>query len=54
MLLAYQIFSVAAFVAVLAWALRSRNPFNLGAVMGGFMLWGFDWLWCSRGFWNAR
>jgi hypothetical protein len=53
MLAAYEIVMTLAFVAVLAWALRSGNPVNLGAILGGFMLSGFDWLWCSRGFWNA-
>lgn len=53
MLKGYEIVITVLFVAVLVWAIRSRNPINLGAVLGGFMLWGFDWLWCSRGFWNA-
>lgn len=53
MLAAYEIVMLVLFVVVLVWALRSRNPINLGAVLGGFMLCGFDWLWCSRGFWNA-
>ncbi len=52
-MVAYQAVSFLSVLAVLVWALRSRNPFNLGAILGGFMLWGFDWLWCSRGFWNA-
>ena len=50
---AYEIVITVVFLAVLGWAIRSRNPFNLGAVLGGFMIFGFDWLWCSRGFWNA-
>ena len=50
---AYEIVITVLFLAVLGWAIRSRNPFNLGAILGGFMLFGFDWLWCSRGFWNA-
>lgn len=49
----YELASIASFVAALLWALRSRNPVNLGAVLGGFMLFVFDWLWCSRGFFNA-
>ena len=49
----YEIVSIATFLAALAWALRSRNPLNLGAVLGGFMIFGFDWLWCGRGFFNA-
>jgi len=53
MLHVYEIVMTALFLGALVWALRSRNPINLGAVFGGFMLSGFDWLWCSRGFWNA-
>ena len=49
----YEIVITVLFLAVLGWAIRSRNPFNLGAILSGFMLFGFDWLWCSRGFWNA-
>lgn len=49
----YEPVSIALFLLALAWALRSGNPINLGAVLGGFMLFGFDWMWCSRGFWNA-
>jgi hypothetical protein len=49
----HEMASIAAFLAVLAWALRSRNPVNLGAFLGGFMIFGFDWLWCSKGFFNA-
>jgi hypothetical protein len=49
----YEVVITVLFLGVLGWALWSRNPVNLGAVLGGFMLFGFDWLWCSRGFWNA-
>lgn len=49
----YEIVSIAAFLAALGWAVRSRSPLNLGAVLGGFMIFGFDWLWCGRGFFNA-
>ena len=53
MLQAYQAVVTVVFLAILGWAVRTRSPFNLGAILGGFMLFGFDWLWCSRGFWNA-
>ncbi|MCK9284971.1 MAG: hypothetical protein M0P39_11885 [Rhodocyclaceae bacterium] len=49
----YELGSIAAFLAVLVWAVRSRNPVNLGALLGGFMIFGFDWLWCSKAFFNA-
>ena len=53
MLLAYEIIVSVLFLLVLFWTARSRDPIALGAVIGGFMMSGFDWLWCSRGFWNA-
>lgn len=53
MLAAYEVVITLLFVLVLGWAVRTRNPVNLGAVIGGFLICGFDWLWCSRGFWNA-
>lgn len=53
MLLAYELIVSAVFLAVVAWTIRSRDPIALGAVIGGFLMSGFDWLWCSRGFWNA-
>ena len=49
----YEIVITLLFLATLVWAIRTRDPINLGAIFGGFMLFGFDWLWCSRGFWNA-
>ncbi|HVJ05372.1 MAG TPA: hypothetical protein VM578_06855 [Candidatus Saccharimonadales bacterium] len=53
MLGVFEIVMTVLFLGALVWALWSRSPFNLGAILGGFMLFGFDWLWCSRGFWNA-
>ena len=49
----YQLASVAAFFAALWWSLRSRDPLCLGALLGGILLFGFDWLWCGRSFFNA-
>ncbi|MET0546488.1 MAG: hypothetical protein ABWZ40_09260 [Caulobacterales bacterium] len=53
MLLAYEIGITVLFVCVLAWTIRSQNPIFVGAIIGGFLMSSFDWLWCSRGFWNA-
>ena len=39
----YEIVSIVAFLAALGWAINSKNPFNLGAVIGGFFLFVFDW-----------
>ena len=49
----YEIISVLAFLAAVGWAISSRNPFNLGAVLGGFFLFVFDWIWCGKWFFNA-
>ena len=49
----YEIVSIGAFVAALVWALRSRDPINLGALFGGLLIFGFDWMWCSKSFFNA-
>lgn len=53
MLFASEVVETVLFIGLLAWAFRSKNPINVGALAGGCMLFGFDWLWCSRGFWNA-
>lgn len=49
----YEILSFAAFLAALVWTLQSRNALNVGALFGGLLLFGFDWLWCGKGFFNA-
>lgn len=53
MLTAYEIVIAMLFVLVVVWAIRSGDPINLGAIIGGFLMSVFDWWWCSRGFWNA-
>ena len=53
MLFTYEIIVTILFVLAGAWVVWTRDPINLGALIGGFLLSGFDWLWCSRGFWNA-
>jgi hypothetical protein len=49
----YEILSVLAFIAAFIWTLRSRDPLCLGALLGGILLFAFDWLWCGRAFFNA-
>jgi hypothetical protein len=53
MLLTYEIVITLVFLAFLAWSIRSANACYLGALFGGYMLAGFDWIWCTAGFWNA-
>jgi hypothetical protein len=49
----YEIVSIIAFIAAFLWTLRSRDPLCMGALLGGILLFGFDWLWCGRAFFNA-
>jgi hypothetical protein len=52
-LVIYEWVSYAMFALALGWALRSRDPLCLGALLGGALLFAFDWMWCSRAFFNA-
>jgi hypothetical protein len=52
-LVIYEWVSYATFALALWWALRSRDPLCLGALLGGALLFAFDWMWCSRAFFNA-
>lgn len=52
-MLLYQVVSVLAYFGALAWVIKSRSVFNLGAFAGGSFLWLFDWIWCGRNFFNA-
>lgn len=53
MLVAYEIIITLVFIGFLLWSIRSANACYLGALFGGYMLAGFDWIWCTAGFWNA-
>lgn len=53
MLLAYEIIITLLFIGFLVWSLRTGNACYLGALFAGYMLSGFDWIWCTSGFWNA-
>ena len=48
---AYELATVLAYVAALGW-LR-RNPLFLGALLGATLVYGFDWVYCSRYFFNV-
>jgi hypothetical protein len=52
-MLIYEILSAVFFAIALIWAIRSKNPLYLGALVSGFLLFVFDWLWCGRDFFNA-
>lgn len=52
-ILIYEVVSTLIFIAALVWVIRTRNPFYLGALLGGFLLFIFDWLWVGKDFFNA-
>lgn len=53
MLMIYEVASALVFFVALGWAIRSGNAFKLGALLGGFLLFVFDWIWCGKEFFNA-
>lgn len=49
----YEFISIFLYVLALLWIIRQRNPLYLGAIIGATLLYGFDWAFCTRGFFNA-
>jgi len=49
----YQLVSTLLFVVALTWVIRKRHPFYVGALVGGFLLFFFDWVWVGKHFFNA-
>jgi hypothetical protein len=49
----FEIVSDILFVLILIWIIRSRNPLSLGAYLGATTVYGFDWMWCTKGFFNT-
>jgi len=49
----FEIVTLLLWIASLAWTLRSRNPIYLGALLGATVLFGFDWMWITKGFFNV-
>lgn len=45
--------SVLIFLAILVWLIRTRNPLYLGAYIGATTVYGYDWMWSTKGFFNA-
>jgi hypothetical protein len=52
-MLVYEIVSAIAFLGALAWALKKQSAFYLAALVAGFSLFIFDWIWVGRDFFNA-
>ena len=53
MMRTFEAVSVVLYLGVLLWIWRTRNPLYLGAYLGGTTVYGFDWMWCTSGFFNA-
>ena len=49
----YQIISTLLFIVAFVALIRTRNPFVVGALLGGFLLFVFDWVWVGKHFFNA-
>jgi hypothetical protein len=49
----FEIVSLVLYIIALVWAVRSKNPYWFGLVIGATLVYGFDWHWSTRGFFNA-
>ena len=49
----YELFTVAIYIASLLWILRTRNPVYLGALIGATLVFGFDWAYVGKDFFNV-
>ncbi len=49
----FEIVSDVLYVLILLWIVRGRNPLSLGAYLGATTVYGFDWMWSTKGFFNA-
>ena len=49
----YEVASVFIYLVSLWWILKQRNPLYLGALIGATLVYGFDWAFCTRGFFNV-
>lgn len=49
----YELVTVAIYLASLMWILRTRNPVYLGALIGATLVFGFDWAYVGKDFFNV-
>jgi len=53
MIVAFEVVITLIFLGLLVWSVKYGSTACLGSLLGGYFLSGFDWLWCTAGFWNA-
>ena len=49
----YEIVTVILYLVSLVWILRLRNPVYLGAMIGATFVFGYDWVYCTKYFFNV-
>ena len=49
----YELITVAIYLASFFWLLRTRNPVYMGALVGATLVFGFDWTYCTKFFFNV-
>lgn len=49
----YELVTVAIYLASFFWLLRTRNPVYMGALFGATFVFGFDWAYCAKSFFNV-
>ncbi len=50
---AYELGTLAVYIASFLWLLRLRNPVYMGALLGATLVFGFDWTYCAKFFFNV-
>lgn len=50
---AYEIVTLLLYVVAFIWIWRMRNPVFLGAMIGATLVFGFDWVYCTKFFFNV-
>ena len=50
---AYELVTLALYLGSWVWLWRSRNPLYLGALLGATFVFGYDWVYCTKFFFNV-
>lgn len=50
---AYEIGTLLLYIAAFVWIWRMRNPVFLGAMIGATLVFGYDWVYCTKFFFNV-
>jgi hypothetical protein len=49
----YEVVTLLIYIASFIWLLRLRNPVYMGALVGATLVFGFDWAYCAKSFFNV-